>query len=346
MKPSGLQVAGFTGQAQIVATLSRLGLTPTLLDIGASAGAPAQWQLFASISHYIGFDPDARDFADGDTSNSSNRFKRSSIIPKAISTEPRESIHFNLTESPYCSSVLEPDQEGIQDYYFANYLNVVQRVEAPAVTLDRALADLNVPRLDWLKSDTQGTDIRLYKSIGAPWRGSILAVDIEALTMPHYHEQDTLGDTHATLTAEGFICARLGANGMPPASRDTVRSLYPALSDRRAAKHAERVLHTGVGWLDLRYLRHPAHLVESGGTPDQLALLWAFAHSSDLPALALEVLSHLSRIAPNYPEYANMLDTTRGILDAALRPLLLPRWRRALNKLTDIRRLIAAWRAI
>src|SRR5215831_19351761 len=141
--------------------LRQLDIHPILVDVGASAGPPAIWQPLAGRSTYVGFDPDRRDFPDAPAGG----YARALIVPEAVVVDAAQAqAHFYLTRSPYCSSTLAPDTGALDDYAFAGEFEVEGEASVPATTLEAVLARYQLPGIDWLKLDTQGTDLRLFES--------------------------------------------------------------------------------------------------------------------------------------------------------------------------------------
>jgi hypothetical protein len=67
-----------------------------------------------------------------------------------------------------------------------------------AVAIDEALARRQLSTIDWIKLDTQGTDLRLIHSISPALRARLMAIDTEPGLIEIYQGEDMFVDVHAT----------------------------------------------------------------------------------------------------------------------------------------------------
>ena len=141
--------------------MAALNIQPVLVDIGASGVPPKVWEPIARHSIYLGFDPDRRELHDG----GAGQYARSIIVNKAVtSVHDQTQVRFYLTKSPYCSSTLPPDAASLASYLFSDLFTVEREVSVPTVTLSKMISRLGLPSVDWLKTDSQGTDLRLSRA--------------------------------------------------------------------------------------------------------------------------------------------------------------------------------------
>ena len=108
-------------------------------------------------------------------------YSRSVIINEAVAADTgRTHAHFHFTKSPLCSSMLQPDAPSLAEYLFAELFVVEREVDDPATTLDTVLDRLGLPGIDWLKTDSQGIDLRLFECLKPDRQAKVLALDLEA----------------------------------------------------------------------------------------------------------------------------------------------------------------------
>ena len=264
--------------------LNFFGAAPVLVDVGASAGPPGVWAPIAAQSTYVGFDPDSRDM-DGAAGGA---YRRSIVVGEAVTSDPGATeLQFYLTRSPYCSSTLEPDTASLANYHFAGLFEVERRAAVRAATLDAILARLGLDRIDWLKCDSQGTDLRIFRSLGERVRGGVLALDIEPGLIDAYRGEDLFVDAHKHLAANGFWLSRLEVNGAVRARADSLRAAFPGEPDPAAC--AERSIRRSPGWCEARYLRTLDSLAAADAPRERYALLFVFALLDGQPGYALDV---------------------------------------------------------
>ena len=137
---------------------------PVLVDVGAAQGIHPKWRGIAKYSVCLAFEADQRELAS--VSDESAGFRRLTTYNRIVAERSSDAEPFHLTASPYCSSRLSPLHDRLRRYAFAPLFRVERTVELPAVDLLGALASLGLERVDWLKLDSQGTDLRLFRSLG------------------------------------------------------------------------------------------------------------------------------------------------------------------------------------
>lgn len=264
--------------------LAALAVEPVLLDIGASGETPAVWDEIAACSTYIGFDPDLRDFQDV----AQGRFRRALTVNEAVSDRAEDApVPFYLTRSPYCSSRLPPDTEALEEYLFSDLFVVERETEVQTTTLDSVLERFSLPRIDWIKIDSQGTDLRLFRSINDAVQSGVLAVDLEPGLMDAYRGEDLFTETHTQMLQSGFWLSRMRVEGAARIRRATREGL--ARENAADVDLLGRALRTTPGWAEIRYLRGLPFLADRSATRQEYGLLWAFALLDDQPGFALDV---------------------------------------------------------
>lgn len=263
-----------------------------LVDVGASGGAPGIWLPIARYSVYVGFDPDRRDFTEGNAA-----YLRFCCVRKAVTPAPSSTVRLNLTRSPHCSSLLVPNKRAINNYIFAGLFHVKQQIDVEATTIGNTLSKLGIQGVDWLKTDSQGIDLRLFSSIPSDIRSGIMAVDVEPGLTDFYCGEDVFTRTHDRLTRSGFWCSDMETGKTVRMNQSTLSSLcemHPSWSlDDLAA-----VLRRSPGWVNARYLRSSAWLSGHDVPPRSYRVLWVFATILQQDGFALEIGMECKRRFP------------------------------------------------
>lgn len=265
--------------------LAQLGVHPVLVDVGASGGTPEIWGGIARHSVYVGFDPDSRDTHEIPGS----KFYKATMVNEAITSEPgSESVTFYLTNSPFCSSTLNPDRDSLEHFLHADEFVVEGEAKVRCTTLDKVVERLGLTDLDWLKLDSQGTDLRIYRSLNADLRRRVIAVDIEPGLIDAYIGEDLFAEAHRALTQEGFWLSRLNVCG---AVRMKATSLQEVMSRNRSVSRdlVADTVRISPGWCEARYLRTTERLAGDGLTRRRWVLLWVFALLDGQVGFALDV---------------------------------------------------------
>jgi FkbM family methyltransferase len=267
------------------ALLAKLNIHPVLVDIGASGGTPSIWKSLASQAIYIGFDPDHRDLQE----ITDGQFYKGFIVNKAVSSDSETpETTFYLTRSPHCSSTLQPDTMALSNYLFADLFTVVGQASVPTTTLNAVVAQLEISNIDWMKLDSQGTDLRLIRSLHPQTFSHLLAVDIEPGLMDAYQGEDLFVDAHKYLVENGFWLSNLSVKGSVRIKQTTLQEIIPHFR-----KVTWSTLQQGVrkspGWCEARYLRTPESLQTMQESKRSHVLLWIFALIDQQPGFALDL---------------------------------------------------------
>src|SRR5450432_1182084 len=89
---------------------------PVLIDIGASGGLHSKWKYIAKYAYCVAFDADEREFQISEEINKD--YKKLIHINRIVTALPSGNANFYLTYSPFCSSLLEPDEEKLSPWLF------------------------------------------------------------------------------------------------------------------------------------------------------------------------------------------------------------------------------------
>lgn len=175
---------------------------PILLDIGSSGHLVGNWKDIAKYSICIAFDADKRDIEY--TIEENKKYKKLYIYNCIVTDKENGKRNFFLTKSPYCSSSLEPDSKSLNnyDYSFYGLFAIEKKVKLKALNLKTVLRNLEIKKIDWFKTDSQGTDLRLFDSLKNSLRKKVLVADFEPGIIDAYKGEDKL--THLLSYMEKF----------------------------------------------------------------------------------------------------------------------------------------------
>ena len=248
---------------------------PVLVDVGAAGGVHSAWRRIARHSIGVGFEPDAREGVPLDAAR--RTFSKWIFCPALAVPAPTADgqAEIFLTRSPQCSSTLRPNPAGLAAWAFADQFDVVETKRCAAMTLEAALRAQGLERVDWLKCDTQGTDLRLFQSLPSAWRARLLAVEFEPGLIDAYEGEDRATEVMSAMAAEPFWLAEMDIGRTPRAAVHARSSWFRRLAPRAPA------------WVNLRYLRHADATLDRRGR----LLSWAFATITGQHAQALALTS-------------------------------------------------------
>ena len=224
---------------------------PVLLDLGASGALNPVWEPISKFCIGVAFDADNRKF--GYVEKESSAFKKMYVYNSIVTAQENvDTIPFYLTDSPYCSSTLRPLTEKLTPFHFSDLFETKEIVELNAKNIGQAFDKMGIKQVDWFKTDTQGTDLRLFKSLPQSFQESCTVVQFEPGVIDVYEGEDKLHHVLAYMDAlpmRLYECTVLGSINIP--HQDFVQ-FFP---DKVRKKLAVNILKTTPGWAEISYIK-------------------------------------------------------------------------------------------
>jgi FkbM family methyltransferase len=267
---------------------------PVLVDVGAAKGIHPKWRRIAKYSVCVAFEADERELAS--VTSESAGFKRLTTYNRIAAERASEAEPFHLTASPFCSSRLAPLHDRLSRYAFAPLFRVERTVELPAVDLAGTLDALGLERIDWLKLDSQGTDLRLFQSLGER-ADDVLVVELEPGIIDAYEGEDRLADVLLEMGGRGFWPSGLEVGGSTRIDSELARKEL----GERAAGYLDACHKQAPGWAELEYFNDFPDEARFGKRELLLGCAFAFLRAHDAFALELSTRG-LERFGPPFDE--------------------------------------------
>jgi hypothetical protein len=220
---------------------------PVLVDIGASGGVPEQWQLLAPYSVCVAFDADTRDFRVSELEN--GEWRKLYSLNRLVASKASDAVDFYLTKSPYCSSTLHPDNDALKPWAFSALFAVEKTVQLPAVDLHSALEEIGLNYIDWYKTDSQGTDLRIFDALPKNIVEKIIAAEFEPGIIDAYKGEDKLHQLMAYMDNLSFWVSHMEVKGSQRVTQDNLQGLS-ALQRR----YIGSFLKAAPGWCEISYI--------------------------------------------------------------------------------------------
>jgi len=243
---------------------------PILIDIGASNRLHPKWSRLAKYSWCVAFDADQRDFKF--IEDEDGNYKKLFIYNCIVSDEEAQDSPFYLTRSPYCSSVLEPNHEKLQPYFFSQLFDVEAKVTLKTKSLKNVLNELNIQRVDWFKSDSQGIDLRLFKNLDSEMQKRVLVGEFEPGIIDAYKKEDKLSQILEFFQSQTFWLSDIKIKGVP-------RIPYKVLKDYFSSNFIFRLAKASMieapGWGEMTFFNDFEN--EDLFTIREYLLAWVFA---------------------------------------------------------------------
>lgn len=165
---------------------------PVLVDVGASGEIHENWKQIAPYSICLAFDGDDRDLKLAKIHGKG--YRELIVYHRILTAEKMEKADFYLTKFPHCSSSLQPDRKALSDLFFSDLFEVQKKVSLKAVTLSEVLQENRISYVDWFKTDSQGTDLRLFQSLGKDVISTVKVAEFEPGLIDSYLNEDKFSD--------------------------------------------------------------------------------------------------------------------------------------------------------
>jgi hypothetical protein len=291
---------------------------PVLLDIGASGQMYRGWKRIAKYSTCIAFDADEREikYIEDGTSG----YKKIYIYNQIVSTGKNDEEDFYLTKSPYCSSLLEPDIENLKDWNLADLFMVEKKVRLKTTTLPKVLSELKVDKIDWFKTDSQGTDLRLFQSLGSEIIKNILVADFEPGFIDAYKEEDKLHALLAYMDSLPFWINELIVPQTQRLNKHIKEEVLFKDLDPRGKELLNLAMKSSPMCGEISYLNTMKNN-EAFDLRDHL-LMWSFAFNKGQTGFALEVACNGERKYGD-PIFAELKKETISAINKNIKKVLL-----------------------
>ena len=171
-----------------------------IVDIGASGGKlPDNLETLDRHFRVVGFEPFREAYDNLMRVPSDNRY----YINKALYKEKAE-IDFYVTKKPTGSSLLEPNMAFLDRFHNASRYEVTKSLKVEADTLDNQLHEHGIDDVDFVKLDTQGSELFVLQGSERTLQRTF-GVKIEVEFAEMYRNQPLFSDVDAFLRSRGFM---------------------------------------------------------------------------------------------------------------------------------------------
>jgi FkbM family methyltransferase len=127
------------------------------------------------------------------------------VVPMAIA-EQDGCAEFHVNAFEMASSLLPLHEEGLKSWVGVDSLRVDSIVTVPTVRLDTLMDLLGIRKVDFLKIDTQGSDLIVLESAGDRLRDvAKITLEVGVAPMPLYKGAPSKDEVLAFLSEAGFV---------------------------------------------------------------------------------------------------------------------------------------------
>lgn len=267
--------ANFVGRLNKARVRRRLGsfldanhpnLGIVLYDVGAAGGISG---IFAPISRLAGFRAFGFDPDQGGLPAHPKGYKVTFFPFGLAGMNGNRLLH--ITQSPGCSSLLEPDQQALGEFPVAGLFRQTKLSEVPTMTLDSFVSDYKAPYPDFLKLDVQGCELEILQGC------SFLRAKVSALTLETHLRQIYKGEglfpaIHSFLVGMGY---RLVGHGYSPHFAGEILEMDVSyVKSPSEIKSAEMSIKAAVFCACLGNIDYAAHIIVDSALDDSQKNSW------------------------------------------------------------------------
>ncbi len=171
----------------------------TVIDVGASGGANARWRAAERYLQVIGFDADER----APATDAAQRNLPVKILNVALH-RTKARLDFHLTRRQENSSIFLPNRAFLEQFPESDRYDVVDTVSMDADALDAQLPAHGVSGADFMKVDTQGSELFILEGAQQTLRSSVIGLEVEVEFAPVYEGQPLFAEVDRFLSGLGF----------------------------------------------------------------------------------------------------------------------------------------------
>lgn len=171
-----------------------------LIDVGASGGVPRVWLQAKKALKVIGFEPDSKAFEE---------FKKGKDSSQKFINVALHSLDTNITlyktRKQECTSVFMPNYPFLKQFPDVKRYEVIDSSKVNARQLSREfLVKEGISDVDFLKVDTQGSELYVLRGATELIDSFIFGINIEVEFAPLYQDQPLFNDVDTFLRSHGF----------------------------------------------------------------------------------------------------------------------------------------------
>lgn len=172
---------------------------PDLIDVGASGGISPHWLQHSRHLRIIGFEQNARAFE----KLRSNQGHSTKYLNLGLHSS-RGQVNFYLTRKQEGSSCFEPNRAMLERFHKPERFDIIKKITILCDTLDEVLREEGLTDIDFIKLDTQGSELAILQGASSLLTDYVFGLEIEVAFTELYRGQPLFSDVDLFLRPFGF----------------------------------------------------------------------------------------------------------------------------------------------
>jgi len=188
-----------------------------VVDVGARKGFEKHWDHYAAQINLIGFEPNEDSYKECIERKSS---PQTSYYPFALDRKKGQK-KFYITSYLSACGFYEPDKKIVKRFGSEDIFNITEVLKVQTIDLDSFCEEYKIQNVDFIKLDTEGSELDILKGAERTLKNSILGISVEVEFIKMYIDQPLFSDIDQYLRSLNFELYDLDLN------RKTRSSLSP-----------------------------------------------------------------------------------------------------------------------
>jgi FkbM family methyltransferase len=172
-----------------------------IVDVGASGGIHPRWEEFTSSYKGILFEPDLRAYNKMKDEDNINL----TVLNSALLDRKGE-VDFHLYKKQNVSSVYPVNPKHINKYPKSNRFRFQKTIKIKTDTLSNQLNENNISEIDFIKVDTQGSEMAIIQGAN-DYLDNVIGLEVEAEFQLMYKGQPLFDEVNESIKQKGFNLA-------------------------------------------------------------------------------------------------------------------------------------------
>ena len=191
-----------------------------VVDVGARKGFEKHWDYYAEQINLIGFEPNEESYKECVEKKSN---AQTTYYPYALDRKKGKKDFYINSYLSTCG-FYEPDKKIVKRFGSEDFFTVKEVTKVSTIDLDSFCEEYNLQNIDFIKLDTEGSELDILKGAEKTIENSVLGISVEVEFIKMYIDQPLFSDIDQYLRSLNFELYDLDLN------RSTRSSLSPYAS--------------------------------------------------------------------------------------------------------------------